>query len=404
MPPDPPHGSHWPPQTRSRRLELSLDPSGYLQNLQSFLSLPRETLPQLTGAETRKALQWAAERLALELVEIEGAAPTFLLLPSHGATPGLLFFATWHAEVLPVHPAAVEGAERLALSATLAGLGLAAGEGAPAAVIVAPGATQGSLVLAETLRRHRDRLRTAIGFWPRIAPRAQQRRRIYLGARGRLVLGLWDAAVNPYRLRDQIVEALREEAYGPRPLDFELVRKLGANRDALDFLEETLDDPDAVQGQGEERLKSALFEPHGQVMRPQVIHPDRPRAWLTLDITENMEPVELLERIRAMAGGAKIEMAEGFPWDRIAIHHPSIQAQVKLSKVVSEGPEIWPAAPWMTPSGVFTRALGTPLAEWGIPLPASTAVRFPKAEQFGTMASEAAGLVRKALAEVSRTL
>jgi hypothetical protein len=379
---------------------LSADPSGYLQNLQSFLSLPRETLPQLTAAETRKALRWAAERLALELIEIEGSAPTFLLLPGHGAAPGLLFLATWHAEVLPVHPAAVEGAERLALTATLAGLGVAAGNGAPAAVVVAPGATHGSLVLAQTLREHRARLRTAIGFWPRIAPRVPRRRRIYLGARGRVVLGLWDAAVNPYRLRDQMVQALREEAYGPRPLDFELLRKLGANQDALDFLEETLDSPDAVQGQGEERLKSALFEPQGQVMRPQVRHPDRPQAWLTLDITENMEPGELLERARGLSGGAKIEMAEGFPWDRIAIHHPSIQAQVKLAKIVSEGPEIWPAAPWMTPSGVFTRALGTPLAEWGIPLPASAAVRFPKAEHFESMASEAADLVRKALDEV----
>jgi hypothetical protein len=378
---------------------MTSERSTYLPNLQTLLSLPRETLPQLTAEETRKTLLWAAGALGLEFIEIESVAPTFLLLPSESSA-GIVFFATWHAEVLPVHPAAVEGAERLALSATLAGLGRAMGGKAPAAVVVAPGATQGSLVLAKALRDHRERLRAPVAFWPRIAPRATQRRRIHLGARGRVVLGIWEAGVNAYRLRDQIVAELRGEAYGPRPLDFELLRKLGESRGALDFLEETFDDPQAVSGQGEDRLKSALFEPRGQVLVPQVRHPDRPLAWLILDITENMEPTELFERARRLANGAKIEMAEGFPWDRISIHHPSIQAQIKLSKTVSEGPEIWPSAPWMTPSGIFSRALGTPLAEWGIPIQASVAVRFPKPDQFESLAGEAADLIRRALEEV----
>jgi len=66
---------------------------------------------------------------------------------------------------------------------------------------------------------------------------------------------------------------------------------------------------------------------------------------------------------------------------------------------VSEGPEIWPAAPWMTPSGVFSRALGTPLAEWN-PIQASMAVRFPKPDHFETLAGETADLIRRALDEV----
>jgi len=379
---------------------MTREPSDYLQNLQALLSMPRETLPQLTAAEARKSLLWAAERLELEFIEIEGVAPTFLLLPPTGTPPAVVLFATWHAEVLPVHPAAAEGAERLALSATLAGLGGALGEKAPASVVVAPGSTQGSLVLARILREHRARLQAPMAFWPRIAPRATRRRRIHLGARGRVVLGVWEAGVNPYRLRDTIVEELRNEAYGPRPLDFELLHKLGENRAALDFLEETLDDPGAVSGEGEDRLKRALFEPRGQIVAPQVRHPDRPQAWLILDIAENMDPESLHERARRLAGGARIEMAEGFPWDRIAIHHPSIQAEIKLSKTVSEGPEIWPAAPWMTPSGVFSRALGTPLAEWGIPIQASMAVRFPKPDHFETLAGETADLIRRALDEV----
>ena len=52
-------------------------------------------------------------------------------------------------------------------------------------------------------------------------------------------------------------------------------------------------------------------------------------------------------------------------------------------------------------SGIFTRALGTPLAEWGIPIDASVAVRFPKSEQFEKLAAEAAGLIRHALEKTS---
>src|SRR5258705_5782664 len=146
---------------------MSTGTSSYLQNLQGLLSMPRETLPQLTAAEARKALKWAAEALALEFVEIEGIAPTFLLLPEAGSAPEVLFFATWHAEVLPVEPAAVEGGGRLALSATLAGLGRALDARAHAAVGVAPGATQSSLVLARTLREPRTRLPAPPAFWPR---------------------------------------------------------------------------------------------------------------------------------------------------------------------------------------------------------------------------------------------
>jgi hypothetical protein len=363
------------------------------------MSMPRETVPQLTVGEARSSLGWAADSLGLELIETAGIVPTFLLLPPAGRDPDALLFATWHAEALPVNPAAVEGAERLALSATLAGLGLVSGTSL--AVVVAPGASQGSLVLGQTLREHRARLRAPVAFWPRIAPSATRRRRVFLGARGRVVLGVWGAGVNPYRVRDRVVEELKGEAYGPRPLDFELLHKLGQNRDALDFLEETLEDPGAVPGEGEARLTRALFEPRGQVVKPQVSHPDRPQAWLILDISENADPDELLERVRKQADGSRIEMAEGFPWDRISIHHPSIQAEIKLTKSVSEGPEIWPAAPWMTPSGVFTRALGVPLAEWGVPINPGVAVRFPKLEDFERLAGEVESLVRGALSEVS---
>jgi hypothetical protein len=132
-----------------------------------------------------------------------------------------------------------------------------------------------------------------------------------------------------------------------------------------------------------------------------VKHPDRPHAWLVFETVENMEPVDLLQRAQLLAGGAKVEIAEGFLWERIGIHHPSIQAQIKLSKSVSEGPEIWPSAPWLTPAGIFTRALGTSLAEWAIPIPASVAIRFPKVEDFEPIALEACQLIRQALAETA---
>ncbi len=402
---------------------MNPDTASYLKELQPLLSLPRETLPQLTGSEARKSLRWAASALGLELVEKGGVAPWFVLLPPGGARPSLTLFAAWHGEAAPVTPAAAEGAERLALAATLAALGSALGsERFPAAVVVAPGATQGSRILAELLAEHRERLQAPAAFWLRVGPRSTDRRRIYLGSRGRVVLGIWSAApggagagagtsapgagvgsgANAYRIRDQLIEQIRDEAYGPRPLDFELLHKLGQSRDALDFLEETFEDPDAVSGEGEERLKRALFEPRGQVIVPQISHPDRPRAWIVIETAEAMEPSELHQRAQRLAGEANVEMAEAFLWDRISIHDPAIQAEIGLSKEVSKGPEIWPMAPWLTPSGIFTRALGTPLAEWAIPLPAAASVRSPKPESFAAIVREATDLLLRGLEHVPR--
>jgi hypothetical protein len=373
---------------------MTPEESGLLTQLQPLLSMPRETLPQLTAGQARKSLAGAAEVLGVEFIEITGVAPTFLLLP-RDSVPEILLFGTWHAESMPVEPAAVEGAERLALAVGLAGADRA--REAKVGVVVAPGATQGSRVLAQVLREHRARLRAPIALWPRIGPRAPKRRRVYLGARGRVVLGLWGRAANPYRLRDRLVEALRQETYGPRPLDFELIHKLAGIPEAMDFLEEAGEaDPKVAP---EARLTQALFEPRGQVMTPKVQHPDRPQAWLIFDVAENADPDQLLSLAREHGEGARIEMAEGFPWDRLSIHHPAIQAQIKLSKEVSEGPEIWPSAPWMSPSGVFSRALGTPLAEWSIPIHPGIAVRFPTATDFQALAAEAESLIRTAAYE-----
>jgi len=368
----------------------------YRAKLQALLSMPRETLPQLTAAEARNALQWAAEALDLDFIETTGVAPTFLLLAKSEAAPERLLFGTWHAESAPVEPAAAEGAERLALSATLAGL--AAAQTTGTAVVVAPAATQGSLVLSQVLREHRARLRAPIGLWPRIVGRAPRRRRIFLGSRGRVILGVWGDA-NPYRLRDRLVEDLKKEAYGPRPLDFELLHKLSTNREALDFLEEAAEEPTGADP--EAAFTAALFQPTGQVVVPQVKHPDRPRAWIILSVTENADPDQLLQQARSQAEEGRVEMAEGIPWDRVSIHHPSIQAEIKLSKDVSEGPEIWPAAPWPTPSGVFTRVLGMPLAEWGVPIHPGVAIRFPSAEDFEKLSSEVERLIRAAVHALS---
>ena len=377
---------------------MTSESSGLLSHLQPLLSMPRETLPQLTVEQARKSLSAAGEALGLEFIEIAGVAPTFLLLPARSA-PEVLVFGTWHAESMPVEPAAVEGAERLALAVALAGAERAREAGV--GFVVSPGASQGSLVLAKALRDHRARLRAPVALWPRIAARAPRRRRVYLGARGRVVLGLWGGSANPYRLRDRLVEALRQETYGPRPLDFELLHKLARSPEAIDFLEETGDAPANPEIEAEARLTQALFDPRGQVVTPQAKHPDRPQAWLIFEVAENADPDQLLSLAREHGEGTRIEMAEGFPWDRISIHHPSVQAQIKLSKEVSEGPEIWPSAPWMSPSGVFSRALGTPLAEWSIPKHPGVAVRFPGVEDFQALAGEAEGLIRGSLRETA---
>src|SRR5205809_1206061 len=168
---------------------MGTDFATYLQNLQTFLSLPRETVPQLTASETRKALQWAGQALGLEFTEVEGVAPTFLLLPAAGGVPTMVLFASWHAEALPVQPAAVEGGERLALATALAGLGREAGSasngGAPASIVVVPGTNQGSVVLVGTLREHRAGRSRPGACLPGIASRAPRRRRnlLWAGAR-----------------------------------------------------------------------------------------------------------------------------------------------------------------------------------------------------------------------------
>jgi hypothetical protein len=90
-------------------------------------------------------------------------------------------------------------------------------------------------------------------------------------------------------------------------------------------------------------------------------------------------------------------VAEAFPWDRLNIHHPSIQGEIRTAKSVTEGAEIWPMAPWVTPSGLFTKMLGTPLAEWGVPLPAGAAIRFPMAEALTAMERELAELSLRAM-------
>ena len=133
------------------------------------------------------------------------------------------------------------------------------------------------------------------------------------------------------------------------------------------------------------------------MIKPGASHPDRPIAWIIFDTAEGMEGLDILERVRAAAPGSRVEMAESIPWDRIGIHHPAIQTLVPLTKSRSAGPDIWPMAPWATPSGIFTRALGTPLAEWGIPLPSGNAVRFPKPEAFEAMVREASELVLRAV-------
>ncbi len=207
-----------------------------------------------------------------------------------------------------------------------------------------------------------------------------------------MVLAVRGEGANAFAIRDQLVAQLKEEAYGPRPLDFELLRKLADQAGPLDFLEETFDDPQAVPGEGEAKLRAALFDPRGQVIRPPVRHPDRPQAWIVIETAENMDPADVARRAEALAPSAKIEMAEQFLWDRMNIHHPAIQAEIRSAKSGSEGAEIWPMAPWVTPSGTFTKALGVPLAEWGVPLPAGTAIRFPTGEALEKIERELAEL------------
>lgn len=384
--------------------ELRFDAAAQLALFQSVLALARETVPQATAAEARKALTGSAARLGLELIENGNVVPIFLLLPPAGVTPRVTLFAGWHGEAMPVTPAAVTGAERLALAASLLAVEAVAETGAlgPAgappevAVVVAPGATQGSLVLADALRAHRARLEAPIAVWPRLAQGAPRRRRVFLGARGRVVIGIWGEGANAWTIRDALVKQLVDEAYGPRPLDFELLRKLAQNADALDFLEETIGDPASVAGSGEERLRHALFDPLGHVSRPAAPHPDRPHSWLTIETAEAMEPDDILGRVRGLAGTARAEIAEGFIWDRTGIHHPATQALIGMAKSRSDGAEIWPMAPWTTPSGLFTRALGTGLAEWAVPLPPATMVRFPKPEALEAIAREVAELLLRA--------
>jgi hypothetical protein len=379
--------------------QLPLDVAAHRSWFQDLTSMGREGIPRASAEAARRALQASAAALGLELVETEAGAPTFLLVPPGGAVPLVTVHGTWHAESRPVLPAALEGAERTALMAAvgaLAGISTAAGEPSRAALVVTPGASHGSLVLNRVLREHRGSLQAPVAFWPRIGPRAPRRRRVFLGARGLVVLGVRGDA-NPYQLRDRIVEDLIRDAFGPRPLDFELLRKVARSDGEMEFLEETIDDPASVAGEGEDRLRAALFDPRGTVSRPAIRHPDRPAAWITIETAEDMAPEFVAERAREHAGGVAIDLVEGFLWDRHAIHHPSVQAAIRTAKNRSEGAEIWPVAPWVTPSGLFTRALGAPLVEWSVPLPPGTPLRNPSPEALVAMEREIAEILLRGI-------
>ena len=373
---------------------LDLDTATHRTWFQELTSMGREGLPRASADAARRALAAAAPALRSELVEIEGAAPTFLLVPRGGARPDITVLGSWHAESRPVLPAALEGAERTALVATVGALTAlsTAGEGdRGVALVVSPGASHGSIVLDRILREHRPSLQAPVAFWPRIGPRGPRRRRVFLGARGLVVLAI-RGDVNPYGLRDRIVADLARDAFGPRPLDFELLRKVARSESEMELLDEALDDPASVPGEGEDRLRAALFDPRGSVSRPSVRTPDRPAAWITIETAEDMDPEGVAAKAREHAPGVSIDLVEGAPWDRHNIHHPAVQAAIHTAKHRSEGAEIWPMAPWVTPSGVFMRALGTPLVEWAVPLPPATQVRNPTSEALLAMERELAEL------------
>jgi len=60
--------------------QLRIDAPAHLESFRELLSLPRETVPQMTAAAARKTLAAAAADLGLEVIEKEGVTPTFLLL------------------------------------------------------------------------------------------------------------------------------------------------------------------------------------------------------------------------------------------------------------------------------------------------------------------------------------
>ena len=105
-----------------------------------------------------------------------------------------------------------------------------------------------------------------------------------------------------------------------------------------------------------------------------------------------MDPEGVAAKAREHAPDVSIDLVEGTPWDRHNIHHPAVQAAIHTAKHRSEGAEIWPMAPWVTPSGVFMRALGTALVEWAVPLPPATQVRNPTSEALLAMERELAEL------------
>jgi hypothetical protein len=386
---------------------LSMDTAVQLKRLQSFLTLPRETIPGLTARDAGTLLRASASRLGLQFIENKGVAPTFLLLPQAGQAPVVTLFGTWHGEPSPTPAAAVDGAERLALGAVLAAMEAAAATGALGppgqplvALVAAPSAGAGSQGLDEILQAHRERLRGNAAYWIRIGPEsAPRRRRVFLGARGKLVIALRGGDANPYRLRDQLVAELVEQAYGPRPLDFELMRKLAQGPEAVAFLREVSPAAKASDDAGagaEEEIRRALFLPRGDIVIPPAVHPERPRAWLTFEIAEAMEPDVIAKRVETLSGGGQAELVERFPWDRANIHHPAAHALIEMAKATSEGAEIWPSAPWTSPSGLFTRALGVGLFEWGVPLPEGAAFRLPKPAEFEAISMEVADLLVRA--------
>src|SRR6185295_10817146 len=130
---------------------------------------------------------------------------------------------------------------------------------------------------------------------------------------------------------DQVVAELVEQAYGPRPLDFELIRKLANDPGSVPFARpEQAHDAAGATTSAEEEIGRALFEPRGDVVAQKAAVPDRPRAWLVFETAEAMEAEPVARRVADLSGGGSADLVENFPWDRWNIHAPAIQALIAV--------------------------------------------------------------------------
>ncbi|NLG68580.1 MAG: M20/M25/M40 family metallo-hydrolase [Firmicutes bacterium] len=99
--------------------------------------------------------------------------------------------------------------------------------------------------------------------------------------------------------------------------------------------------------------------------------PHRALAKMDVRLVPRMDPERVAQAIRAHLdrhGYADIEMRvlNTYPWSKVSLHEPAVQAMVETYQEMGAPPQVWPLNPGSAPYYVFERVLGMPYVTGGM--------------------------------------